>query len=69
MATTIGRVTEITASSDTSFEDAVNAGLARAHKTLRGVTGAWIKEQKVDLKEGVITNYRVNLLVTFVVDD
>lgn len=69
MTTSVGRVTEITASSDKSFEDAVKAGLARAHKTLRGVTGAWIKEQKVDLKDGVITNYRVNLLVTFVVDD
>ncbi len=69
MTTSVGRVTEITASSDNSFDDAVKAGIARANKTLRGVTGAWIKEQKVDLKDGVVTNYRVNLLVTFLVDD
>jgi flavin-binding protein dodecin len=69
MATTIARVTEINATSDVSFEDAINAGIARAHKTLRGVKGAWIKEQKVIVKEGVIKSYRVNLLVTFVVDD
>jgi flavin-binding protein dodecin len=69
MATTIARVTEINATSDVSFDDAIEAGIARAHKTLRGVKGAWIKEQKVIVKEGVIKSYRVNLLVTFVVDD
>ena len=69
MATTIGRVTEINATSDTSFDDAIKGGIARAHKTLRGVKGAWIKEQKVIVKDGVIKSYRVNLLVTFVVDD
>lgn len=69
MATTIARVTEINATSDVSFDDAIEAGIARAHKTLRGVKGAWIKEQKVIVKEGVIKTYRVNLLVTFVVDD
>jgi dodecin len=69
MTTSVGRVTEITASSDKSFDDAVKAGIERANKTLRGVTGAWIKEQKVDLKDGVVTTYRVNMLVTFIVDD
>jgi len=69
MATTIARVTEINATSDVSFDDAIKAGIARAHKTLRGVTGAWVKEQKVIVKEGVVKAYRVNLLVTFVLDD
>jgi dodecin len=69
MATTIARVTEINATSDVSFDDAIKAGVARAHKTLRGVTGAWVKEQKVIVKEGVVKAYRVNLLVTFVLDD
>lgn len=69
MATSVGRVTEITASSDASFEDAIKAGIDRANKTLRGVTGAWIKEQKVDIDDGKVTHYRVNLLVTFIVDD
>ncbi|MCJ7826766.1 MAG: dodecin family protein [Demequinaceae bacterium] len=69
MATSVGRVTEITASSDKSFEDAVKAGISRANKTLRGVTGAWIKEQKVDIRDGVVSAYRVNMLVTFIIDD
>jgi flavin-binding protein dodecin len=69
MATSVGRVTEISASSDVSFEDAVKAGIERANKTLRGVTGAWIKEQKLDIVDGTIVNHRVNMLVTFIVDD
>ena len=69
MATSVARVTEITATSDTSFDDAVTGGIARAHKTLRGITGAWVKEQKVIVKDGAIKSYRVNLLVTFVLDD
>ena len=69
MATSVARVTEITATSDTSFDDAVKGGIARAHKTLRGITGAWVKEQKVIVKDGAIKSYRVNLLVTFVLDD
>lgn len=69
MSATVGRVTEITAKSDKSFEDAVKIGVSRASKTLRGVTGAWVKEQKVDVVDGAITAYRVNLLVTFILDD
>ena len=65
---TVARVTEISARSDTSFEDAVNVGLDRANTTLRNVKSAWIKEQSVDVENGVIVAYRVNLLVTFVLE-
>ena len=65
----IARVTEISASSETSFEDAVKHGIARAQDTLRNVQGAWIKEQSVDCDDGRITAYRVNMMVTFVLDD
>ncbi len=65
----VARVTEIIASSATSFEDAIAVGLARACKTLEGVTGAWIQDQKIDIKDGQITHYRVNLKVTFVLKD
>lgn len=65
----IARVTEIISTSDKSFDDAVNAGVKRASKTLRDVRGAWIKEMKVDISNGKITNYRVDMLVTFVVDE
>ncbi len=66
---TVGRVTEITSRSETSFEDAIRVGIERASKTLRGVKGAWIKEQQVEVEGGKIVNYRVNMLVTFVLDD
>ena len=52
MAGTVARVTEISARSDTSFEDAVKVGLDRANATLRGVTSAWVKEQSVDVQNG-----------------
>jgi flavin-binding protein dodecin len=65
---TVARVSEISARSDTSFEDAVNVGLDRANATLRNVKSAWIKEQSVDVENGVIVGYRVNLLVTFVLE-
>lgn len=65
----IARVTEISASSETSFEDAIGQGIKRAHDTLRNVKGAWIKEQSVDCEGGAITGYRVNMMVTFVLDD
>ncbi len=68
MPGTVARVTEISAKSDTSFEDAVKVGLERANSTLRGVTSAWVKEQSVDVKDGAIAAYRVNLLVTFVLE-
>ena len=64
----VARVTEITARSAKSFEDALHVGMSRATKTLRGVTSAWIKEQKVEVKKGKIVAYQVNMLVTFVID-
>jgi len=64
----IARVTEITARSEKSFEDAIRIGLDRANKTLRNVEGAWIKEQKVAMNDGAITSYQVDMLVTFVLD-
>jgi flavin-binding protein dodecin len=65
----VGRVTEITSRSETSFEDAIRQGIERANKTLRGVKGAWIKEQQVDVLDGQVVGYRVNMLVTFILDD
>lgn len=69
MASTIARVTTISARSDVSFEDAIQAGIARANETLRGVSGAWVKEQKVELSGGAISAYQVTLEVTFVLED
>ncbi len=65
----VAKVTEITASSTVSFEDALKQGIARADKTLKNVEGAWIQEQKVIVKGGKITEYRVNMKVTFVLND
>jgi hypothetical protein len=65
----VARVTEIIASSSKSFEDAVNVGVKRANKTLKNVKGAWIKEQKVVCNGGKISEYRVAMLVTFVLKD
>ena len=65
----IARVTEISATSTTSFEDAVKSGIQRAAQTLRGIKGAWIKEQTVEVDGGNITAYRVNMMVTFVLED
>lgn len=66
---TVARVTEISAMSSEGFEDAIKTGIERANRTLRNVTSAWVKEQRVDVTDGAITNYQVNLLVTFVLDD
>ena len=65
----IAKVSEISATSAKSFEDAIVSGIARANKTLRNVRSAWVKEQKIRVKEGSITEYQVNLMVTFVIDD
>jgi flavin-binding protein dodecin len=65
----VARVIEISAQSTKSFEDAIQTGLTRAEKTLRNVTSAWVKEQRMDVKKGKITGYQVNLLVTFVLED
>lgn len=64
----VARVTEIIASSEKSFEDAVNAGVKRAAETLKNVEGAWVQDQKVIVQGGKIAEYRVNLKVTFVLE-
>ncbi len=69
MAGEVARVTEISARSTKSFEDALKVGLDRATKTLRNVTSAWVKEQRVELNGGSVSSYQVNLLVTFVLED
>ena len=65
----VARVTEISSRSEQSFEDAIREGVERANKTLRNVKSSWIKEQQVDVEDGRIVSYRVNMLVTFVLDD
>ena len=65
----VARVTTLSVDSDTSFDDAIAAGVDRANKTLRGVTGAWVKEQKVVVSGGKIATWRVQLEITFVLDD
>lgn len=65
----VARVTEITSSSTVSFEDAIKKGIARADETLDQVRGAWVQEQKVVVEGGQITEYRVNLKITFVLRD
>jgi flavin-binding protein dodecin len=64
----VARVTEITASSEKSFEDALQSGIARAVKTLKNVEGAWVQDQKVVIDGGKIVEYRVNMKVTFVLE-
>ena len=65
----VARVTEISAKSSTSFEDAIKVGIDRASQTLRNITSAWVKEQQVEVTDGAISGYQVNLMVTFVLDD
>jgi dodecin len=65
----VARVTELSVVSETSFEDAIQQGVARATSTLRGVEGAWIKDQNVVIEDNNITGYRVNIEVTFVLED
>ena len=66
---TVAKVTEISARSEKSFDDAMNVGIERAHKSLRNVTSAWVKEMRVEVSGAKITSYQVNLLVTFILDD
>ncbi|MEE8440024.1 MAG: dodecin family protein [Micropepsaceae bacterium] len=65
----VARVTEISSSSKNGFYDAIKTGIARASKTIRGIEGAWIKEQKVVVTEGTVSEYRVSMQVTFVLED
>jgi flavin-binding protein dodecin len=69
-AMTVAKVTEIIASSTKSFDDAILIGVARAHKTLKNLKSAWVKNQQIKLDgEGKITEYRVQLKVTFLIND
>ncbi|HEV8516832.1 MAG TPA: dodecin family protein [Candidatus Limnocylindrales bacterium] len=65
----VARITEISATSPKSFEDAISQGISRATKTLRNVRSAWIKEQEVLVENDRVSGYKVNLLITFVLDD
>jgi len=65
----VARVTELSCRSNRSFEDAIQLGIARATKTLRNVTSAWVKEQRIEVKGGKPVSYQVNLLITFVLED
>jgi flavin-binding protein dodecin len=69
MSMSVAKVSEISATSSKSFEDAIQQGLSRAHKTLRNVRSAWIKEQHVRCNNGTVTEYQVNMMVTFVLDE
>lgn len=65
----VARVTEIISSSSKSFEDALEKGIKRASETLKNVEGAWVKDQKVVVSDGKISEYRVVMKVTFVLND
>ncbi len=65
----VARVTEISSTSEQSFEDAINLGIQRATSTLRNVEGAWVKDMNVLIQDGNITGYKVNLAITFVLED
>jgi flavin-binding protein dodecin len=64
----VAKIIEISSESTVGFEDAINRGITKAHETIKGIHGAWVKEQKVTIKDGKIVSYRVNLQVTFVIE-
>jgi len=64
----VAKVTELSATSSKSFEDAIQQGIDRATKTLRNVKSAWVKEMRVEIKDNKIAEYQVNIQVTFVLD-
>lgn len=66
---TVAKVTEIIASSDKGFDDAVKQGIKRASKTLNGITSAWVQDQQAVVKDGKVKEFRVNLKVTFILSD
>jgi flavin-binding protein dodecin len=65
----VARITEISSVSSKSFQDAVLQGVERANKTLKNVTGAWVKDQEVTIENGKVTGYKVILKVTFILTD
>ena len=64
----VAKVVEVSASSPTSFEDAVKNGIDKAGETLRGIKGAWVSEEKVEVEDGKIVEYRVTLRISFVLE-
>jgi dodecin len=68
LAMSIAKVSEIISSSDKSFDDAIEKGIKRASKTIRGIQGAWIQDQKLVIDDGKIVQYRVNMKISFVLD-
>lgn len=64
----VAKITEISSSSNKSFEDAIQQGISRAARTIHGMQSAWVNEQKVIVSDGQVTEWRVNLKVTFVLD-
>jgi dodecin len=64
----VAKVVEVSASSPTSFEDAVKNGIEKAGESLRGIKGAWVSEEKVEVEDGKITQYRVTLRISFVLE-
>ena len=65
----IARITEISSTSQKSFEDAIQRAVSRATKTLRNVRGAWVKEQQIKIEGDAIVEYQVNLMITFILDE
>ena len=66
---TIARVTEVISSSSVSFDDAINVGIERAALTLHNIRGAWVQDQKVTVENGKVSEYRVTLKITFVLNE
>jgi len=62
----VAKITEISSTSSKSFEDAVEKGVARANKTLKNVTSAWVADQSVSVEDGKVTSYNVRMKITFV---
>ena len=65
----VAKVTELSCTSTESFEDAIRQGIDRASKTLRGVRGAWVKEQRVNVNRDGVVEFQANILVTFILED
>ncbi len=65
----VARVTEVISSSDKSFDDAVQAGVSRAAETLQNITGCWVKDHKCTVTDGKITDWRVTMKITFILND
>jgi dodecin len=65
----VAKIVELSASSTKSFDDAIQVGISRASKTLKNVTGAWVQDMKLEVDDGKITRYRVNLKITFILND